>query len=160
MNKNWNETVIEIPGTLKTNEEGKIVFTENKFGKFTATLKVSENTAWNILARKSTFVFVDGLRKVDVDAFQKLEAEGEINATTAWVITGHLVRTPGKPGMNDLLNLKTMRIRPKADNEEVTFSLDEALTKDEWQVIRNEKFKGTAMQSEAPTAPEAPICPF
>ena len=126
--KNWENTTVEIPGTMKTDKDGKIIFTENQFGKYTATLKVCESTPLSVLARKSTFVFVDGLRKMDVEAFREMEAAGEISVTTAWVITGHLVRTPGKPGMNDLLNLKTMRIRPKATGETVVFDSDEALT--------------------------------
>ncbi len=158
--KNWENTIANIAGTLKTDKDGKIIFTENKFGKYTATLKVCDNTPLSVLARKSTFVFVDGLRKIDVEAFQEMEDAGEITVATAWVITGHLVRTPGKPGMNDMLNLKTMRIHPKASDEKVVFDLDEALTKDEWQIIRKEKFNAGVVSAEAPVAPTAPTAPF
>jgi hypothetical protein len=160
MNKNWNESIVEMIGTLKTDENGAIVFKPNQFGKYTATLKVAANTPLNILARKSTFVFVDGLREIDVKAFEELANAGEINGTTRLVVTGHLVRTPGKPGMNDMFNLKTLGIRPAAQNESIAINLDEALTKDEWQVIRKEKFGGTMASAEAPTAPVAPSVPF
>ena len=156
--KNWKESIIEVIGTMKTDENGKIAFTVNKFGKYTATLKVAADTPWNKLARKNTFVFVDGLRQDDVNAFEELEEKGEINAATRLVITGHLVRTPGKPGMNDLYNLKTLGVRPAAKDENITVNLDEALTKDEWQVIRKEKFGGST-GAAAPVAPSAPVAP-
>lgn len=158
--KNWNETIIEMIGTLKTNTEGKIAFTPNQFGKFTATLKVAAETPWSTLERKSTFVFVDGLRDKDVEAFKELEAAGEITKETKLVVVGHLVRTPGKPGMNDMFNLKTLGIRPATEGEHVTVDFKEALTKDEWQVIRKEKFGGTAISGAAPSAPVAPAVPF
>ena len=60
--------------------------------------------------------------------------------------------------MNDLLNIKTLGIRPAAKGETVAINLDEALTKDEWQVIRKEKFGGTITTS-APVAPTAPVAP-
>lgn len=160
MNKNWNESIVTIPGTLKTDETGKIEFTPNKFGKFTAKLKVAADTPLSRLARKNTSVFVDGLRPQDVDDIKQLESEGTITGTTVIVITGHLVRTPGKPGMNDLLNLKTLSLRPKMKNENIVYSLEEALTKDEWQVIRKEKFGGVTAHGEAPAAPVAPSVPF
>lgn len=158
MNKNWNETIIELIGTMKTGEDNKIIFTPNQFGKFTATLRVAIDTPWSTLERKSTWVFVDGLRERDVEAFKALEASGEITKETRLVIRGHLVRTPGKPGMNDLFNIKTIAIRPATKDETAFVNFDDALTKDEWQVIRNERFHGTAV--EAPVAPTAPSVPF
>jgi hypothetical protein len=158
--KTWNETIVELIGTLKTNDEGKIAFTSNQFGKFTATLKVAANTPLSVLARKNTWVFIDGLRQADVDAFKELEAGGEVNGMTRMVITGHLVRTPGKPGMNDMLNLKTLSIRPAVEGENMTVDFNEALTKDEWQTIRKERFGGTTAYTTAPTAPVAPSVPF
>lgn len=160
MNKNWNNSIVNIPGTIKVDSEGKIAFTANQFGKFTATLKVADDTPWTRLARKTTFVFVDGLRQTDVDAFKALEAAGEITGSTELVFTGHLVRTPGKPGMNDILNLKTLGIRPKAEGEKIVYSIDEALTKDEWQFIRKERFGGTTTPTAAPVAPAVPVAPF
>ena len=160
MNKNWNESIVEIIGVMKTAENGEIKFEQNKFGKFTGTLKIAPETPWSILARKCTFVFLDGLRKADVDMFKVLENNGEVNGTTRLVVTGHLVRTQGKPGMSDFFNMKTMSIRPAANDEHITFNLDEALTNDEWQVIRKEKFGARAYASEAPTAPTAPVAPF
>lgn len=160
MNKNWNESIIETIGTLLTDENGKIKFTANKFGKYTATLKIAANTRWSRLERKNTFIFVDGLRPSDVEDIQSLEADGEITATTRLVVTGHLVRSSGKPGMNDVFNIKTLGIRPAAENEQIAINLDEALTKDEWQTIRKEKFGGTTAYTSAPAAPVAPSIPF
>ena len=160
MNKNWNDSIQTIPGTMKTDKDGKIIFTVNQFGKYTATLKVYVDNPWSTLERKPTWVFVDGLREQDVNAFKQLENDGEINNQTELVVTGHLVKTPGKPGMNDMYNLKTLGIRAKQKDEKLVFSLDEALSKDEWQVIRKEKFGGSAAQTAAPSAPVAPSVPF
>ena len=159
MEKNWNNTTIEVIGVLKTDESGKIVFKKNQYEKYTATLKVYDDTPWSTLQRKPTWVFVDGLRSQDVEALKKLEAQGDINGTTRLVITGHLVKSPGKPGMNDLLNLKTLGIRPAAESEKLVVDFNEALTKDEWQVIRKERFGGVASQTAAPSAPIAPAAP-
>lgn len=154
--KNWNNTIITIIGTLKT-ENGSISFKENKFGKFTASLKVADDSPWTVLSRKATFVFVDGLRKSDVDAFASLQEDGKINGSTRIAVTGHLVRTPGKPGMNDMLNLKTMSIRAAKKDETGLMDFDTALSKEEWTILRNEKFSGSTEASEAPTAPVAPF---
>lgn len=158
MNMNWNETIVEVIGVMKAGENNKIAFTANKFGKYTATLRVADDSPLNVLARRSTFVFVDGIRQVDVDAIEKLQESDIITSKTRVVITGHLVRTPGKPGMNDMFNIKTLSIRPAKEDENITVNFDEALSKEEWQVIRKEKFGGTA--SVAPTAPTAPVAPF
>ena len=160
MEKNWDNTIIEVVGTLKADETGKISFKAHQYGKYTATLKVAADTAWSRLARRTTFVFIDGLRPADVEDLKALEEAGEISKETRLVFTGHVVKTPGKPGLNDLLNLKTLGIRPAVENEIHVVNFDDALTKDEWQVIRKEKFGGTSAQVEAPSAPVAPAVPF
>ena len=157
MNKNWNETIIAIIGVLLTDDNGLIDFKSNQFGKYTATMKVAENSRWNILQRKNTFVFIDGLREADVKVLKEMEADGEISGKTKLKIIGHLVRTPGKPGMNDLFNLKTMSINPAMDDEVSEVNFDEALTKEEWRTILNEKFIQTI--PAAPVAPTAPVAP-
>lgn len=161
--KDWKESIIEVIGTLKTNEDGKIAMTPNKYHKYTVTLKVRESTELDILARKNTYVFVDGVREVDAGAFKKLEEKGVINGQTRIVATGHLVRTPGKPGMNDLFNLKTLGFRLAEEGETVEVDFDDALTKDEWAEIRQEHFASIAtatVSPTAPTAPTAPVAPF
>lgn len=155
--KNWENTIVTVIGTMRTDKDGKILFVENKFGKFTATVKVAEDDPWAILARENTFVFVDGIRKEEVGAFQRLENKGTLNGSTKLAITGHLVRTPGKPGMNDILNMKVTNIHPAKDGQTGIMNFDEALTREEWQKIYNEKRYGSA--APAPSAVEAPVAP-
>ena len=158
--KNWNNTIVIINGTMKVDENGKIVFVERKFDKsvkYTATLKVEDDSPFAILARKNIFVFMDGLRQEDVDAFKKLEEAGKIDRTTCWAVTGHLVKSEGKPGMNDLYNLKVMSISVADENKPSVINLDEALTRDEWQVIYKEKRAAKVAASVAPTAPAVPF---
>ena len=157
MNKTWNDTIIEIIGTVKTGEDGRIAFKANQYGKYTATLKVAADSPWSRLARKNTFVFMDGLRKTDVDDLKQLEEDGEIDGTTRLVVIGHLVRTPGKPGMNDLYNVKTLGIRPATKNENFVVKFEDALSKEEWQVIRKERFGEATAPTAAPVAPSVPF---
>lgn len=162
MNKlSWKETIIEIAGTMKTDDNGEIVFTAKQFKdktKFTATLVVADKSPLSVLARKNVWIFMDGLRKEDVEALKALKDQGKIDASTRWVASGHLVRTPGKPGMNDILNLKVTSMRLAGDNETPFVDFDEALSKDEWQVLKNERFNKAL--AEAPVAPTAPSVPF
>jgi hypothetical protein len=160
-NLTWNDTVVKVKGVFKMNEDDNIAFTPNKFGKFTATLKVKGETDWDIVGRRSTFVFIDGLREQDVEAFNRMKSRGDITNATELVVIGHLVRTPGKPGMNDILNMKTLSVRPAMKDEDGFVNFDEALTKDEWQIIRKQRFNETSGEAPvAPTAPTAPSVPF
>ena len=160
MNKNWENTIKEIPGTLVTDKDGKIEFRKNQYGKYSIRLKVIEDDPWAVLERKTLWIFVDGLREKDVEAFKKLENEGKINGETRVVITGHLVKTPGNPGMNDLLNLKWIKARKEAGTP-VTYTLEDALSKNEWQVIYTAKKteRDAASAAAAPAAPVAPAAP-
>ena len=160
MEKNWNDTIVEIIGTLKTGMDGKIEFTSRQFEKtvkYTAKLKVAPDDRWSRLGRRNTFIFIDGLRQSDVDDLKGLEEDGEVNGETRIVVTGHLVMTPGTPGMNDLYNLKYLRLRPAASGENKVLNLNEALSREEWQKIREERKSGGAVPTVAPTAPVAPF---
>ena len=159
--KNWDNTIKEIPGTLVTDKDGKVEFKKNQYGKYSIRLKVMEDDPWAVLERKALWIFVDGLRESDVKALKKLEDDGRFDGETRVVITGHLVRTAGNPGMNDLLNLKWIKARPEA-GKTVAYTLEDALSKDEWQVIYTEKKteRDAALASAAPAAPVAPTAPF
>ena len=159
--KNWDNTIKEVPGTLVTDSNGKIEFKMNKYGKYSFKLKVKEDDPWAVIGHEIIWITVDGLKKNEVESFKKLEEKGEINGETRMVVVGHLVRTPGNPGMNDFLNLKWIKGRKEA-GKPVAYTLEDALLKDEWQVIYTEKKaeRDAAIASAAPSAPVAPAAPF
>ena len=160
MERNWENTIVDIMGVLKTDENGKIVFTERQFGekvKYTATLIFEDDSPEAILARRNTWIFVDGIRQREVEAFRDLEEKGKANSSTKWIATGHLVRTPGKGGLNDLFNLKVTGFRKAKKGDSNVINLEEALSKNEWQEIKAAKFSGIEnIETSAPTAPSVP----
>ena len=159
--KNWKDTIIKAIGTLKTDENGDFALTAKEFNgniKYTATLVITDNSPLNVLRRKNYWVYIDGIRECDKQALEALKKAGTINAKTLWVVSGHLVRTPGKPGQNDLYNLKSTGMDLAKENDTPMIDFNEALTKEEWQVIYREK-SGKAATS-APVAPTAPTAPF
>ena len=160
--KNWKESIIEALGIFKTDENGHIIFTPKQFGdkiKYTATLIVADDSPFAVLARRNTWVFIDGIRQSEVDAFRTLEAQKIIDAHTKWVASGHLIRSEGRNGLNDLYNLKSTGFRLAKEDEKLVVNFDEALTRSEWQTIKEERRNGTG-STEAPSAPEAPIAPI
>lgn len=160
MEKTWENTIIEIKGILKTDENGKIIFTERQFGetiKYTATLIFEDDSPEAILARRNTWIFVDGIRQREVEAFRDLEEKGKTNSSTEWIAAGHLIRTPGKGGLNDLFNLKVTSFRKAKKEDHKVVDLEEALSKNEWQKIKAAKFSGIEnVETSAPTAPSVP----
>ena len=161
MEKNLENTIVEIIGNVLTDENGKIKFKSREFDKtkkYSITFKVAEDSEWAVLSRQVTFVTVDCLDERDFNALTSLNEKGEIDKTTRLVAIGYLVKTPGKPGMNDFYNLKKKSFRLAKADEHITVNFDEALTKEEWQVIRSKKNGNAA--PEAPSAPVAPAAPF
>lgn len=161
MEKNLQNSIIEVIGTILTDENGKIKFKSREFDKtkkYSVTFKVAEDSEWAVLSRQVTFVTVDCLDERDFNALSSLNEKGEINKATRLVAIGYLVKTPGKPGMNDFYNLKKKSFRLAKENEHITVNFDEALTKEEWQVIRSKKNNSNA--PVAPSAPVAPAAPF
>jgi len=163
MNKDtWNDTMIEAIGTLKVDKNGEIDLTAKKFKdtvKYTATLIVADDSPLNVLRRKNHWIYIDGLREDDKKALEALKKSGVIGAKTFWKVFGHLVRTPGKPGMNDLYNIKTTGLDLAKEGEVPKIDLEAALTKEEWHVVLNEKLGKSAKPAEAPSAPIAPTAP-